>query len=489
MRIGRFLLWTLYNSADAFGSRRPVSGGPSSSEKSSSSGNIQSTNSMSEFENSKGLKPRHWYSLELDMPCQFVKLVEDPQYSSKTIPVYDLVYLTKSQPQVRRIQDIALKLANPEEMQQSTRIVAESISVPNDVGVMPQGSIGGMTPNVWWIATGQTMSSLSTNSFSNREAQTGAVYFLDMTKQSYNPTAIVTSPGYGYTHVEWVDMDLDGNADAIAIRTNPTGQQELVWMQQPPGNSKWMVSVIDKNVGGTQFKTMWIKDGDVKRLLIICAGSAEPQLVFYWVDDPDNDWTRISRIQKTVIGEEGSYVNIEIIDVNADGRLDILTSVTGIRGQPGKVICYEVPEQSSFQKGIWRKHILSQAFEPSVNYRALTPGGVYAFYPGKSPTEKPSILVSGASNGKVYILRPKSWSAYIWHYTTDVILERKNTIGVPAVRDVDGDGNVDIFIPEANYIHVLTFKGVEQQRNMPDSSITPHASTLLAVFLGVCLIL
>ena len=103
----------------------------------------------------------------------------------------------------------------------------------------------------------------------------------------------------------------------------------------------------------------------------------------------------------------------------------------------------------------------------------------------------------------MYILRPKSWSAYIWHYTTDVILERKNTIGVPAVRDVDGDGNVDIFIPEANYIHVLTFKGrlskknrllkinlgVEQQRNMPDSSITPHASTLLAVLLGVCLIL
>ena len=56
----------------------------------------------------------------------------------------------------------------------------------SSVGVMPQGSIGGMTPNVWWIATGQTMSSLSTNSFSNREAQTGAVYFLDMTKQSYS---------------------------------------------------------------------------------------------------------------------------------------------------------------------------------------------------------------------------------------------------------------------------------------------------------------
>ena len=96
---------------------------------------------------------------------------------------------------------------------------------------------------------------------------------------------------------------------------------------------------------------------------------------------------------------------------------------------------------------------------------------MYAFYPGKSPTEKPSILVSGASNGKVYILRPKSWSAYIWHYTTEVILERKNTIGVPAVRDVDGDGNVDIFIPEANYIHVLTFKGMNGKYDLYSTNL------------------
>ena len=56
-------------------------------------------------------------------------------------------------------------------------------------------------------------------------------------------------------------MDLDGHADAIGIRTRPTGS-ELIWMQQPPHNAKWTISTIDKDVGGNQFKTMWIKVKD-----------------------------------------------------------------------------------------------------------------------------------------------------------------------------------------------------------------------------------
>ena len=79
---------------------------------------------------------------------------------------------------------------------------------------------------------------------------------------------------------------------------------------------------------------------------------------------------------------------------------------------------------------------------------------------GKSQKEKPSIIVSGADDGRVYLLRPQSWSEYIWHYETDVILLRKDSrIGIPAVADVDGDGNVEIFVPEKNFIHVLTYAG------------------------------
>ena len=80
--------------------------------------------------------------------------------------------------------------------------------------------------------------------------------------------------------------------------------------------------------------------------------------------------------------KDGNYINIEIVDVNNDGRLDVLTSVSGVRGMPGKVICYEVPEKTSFDKGTWKKHILSTDFSASQNYRTISPGGVYAFYPG-----------------------------------------------------------------------------------------------------------
>lgn len=79
------------------------------------------------------IKPRHWYSLELDVTCQVVKLIEDPEFSSKAVPIYDLVYLASSPAaQVRRIPDIALKLAEPNQMQSQTRIVAEGIAVPNE---------------------------------------------------------------------------------------------------------------------------------------------------------------------------------------------------------------------------------------------------------------------------------------------------------------------------------------------------------------------
>ena len=68
--------------------------------------------------------------------------------------------------------------------------------------------------------------------------------------------------------------------------------------------------------------------------------------------------------------------------------------------------------------------------------------------------------MSGADDGRVYLLRPQSWSEYIWHYETDIILLRKDSrIGIPAVADVDGDGNVEIFVPEKNFIHVLTYAG------------------------------
>ena len=64
-----------------------------------------------------------------------------------------------------------------------------------------------------------------------------------------DPVPLVSTPGFGYTHVEWEDMDMDGNSDVITIRAKPTGS-ELVWLQQPPTQSAWSAHVLDDKVGG-----------------------------------------------------------------------------------------------------------------------------------------------------------------------------------------------------------------------------------------------
>jgi hypothetical protein len=58
-------------------------------------------------------------------------------------------------------------------------IVIQNLSV----GVLPHGSIGSMTENVWWIAAGSQGSSSSTSS---RTVESGKVYMLDMTKQAFS---------------------------------------------------------------------------------------------------------------------------------------------------------------------------------------------------------------------------------------------------------------------------------------------------------------
>jgi hypothetical protein len=341
------LMWLGPGQVVGFGERRPINNGPANNVRLQNTvGGAGGGNSGPKLDQNVK-KPRHWYSLQLDVACQVVKLIEDPEQSSAVLPIYDLVYLATGAGagQVRRIQDIGANLADPKNVQASTRVVAEGISTPNDVGVLPDHSIADMTANVWWIASGSV-------SKSSRD-EAGEIYMLDMTKSTYKPLQIISSPGFGYTAVHWVDMDLDKNADALAIRTTKTSSQ-LVWLQQPPSNSPWPLSVIDDDVGGQTFKTMWIKDKEDDRMLIISAGSQDGMLSIYWVNDPDNDWTRTKHIQKSVIGKDGSYVNIEIVDVNGDGRLDVLTSVTGMRGQPGKVICYETPENVAFNKGVCR---------------------------------------------------------------------------------------------------------------------------------------
>lgn len=51
--------------------------------------------------------------------------------------------------------------------------------------------------------------------------------------------------------------------------------------------------------------------------------------------DPLNDWTRDTMIRTEVIATDGAYVNVEMVDLNIDGRLEVLTSVSAVAGRKG----------------------------------------------------------------------------------------------------------------------------------------------------------
>ena len=79
-------------------------------------------------------------------------------------------------------------------------------------------------------------------------------------------------------------------------------------------------------------KTRSIKGYNARQIAL--AFNAISFIACYHADE-DNDWTQVNRIQSTIIARSESYVSVEIVDINADGRDDILTSAAAAANRPG----------------------------------------------------------------------------------------------------------------------------------------------------------
>jgi len=200
--------------------------------------------------------------------------------------------------------------------------------------------------------------------------------------------------------------------------------------------------------------------GKVKsEILIFVAGKTIGELNVFWTEDPDNDWTQINSIQSHKIATGEQFVDVDTVDLNGDGKPDILATVSSISGKSGKLIAYELPPSRKYT-GRWREHVLAEwPSAASATFRSVSPSHAIAFRVGDSErtNQKKHILVGGGSDKKVYVLIPESWSHVIWRYTKLTIFEGVTTIGRPDVRDVDGDGTPEIFIPTGNQIYVMRY--------------------------------
>lgn len=74
---------------------------------------------------------------------------------------------------------------------------------------------------------------------------------------------------------------------------------------------------------------------------------------------------------------------------------------------------------------------------------------------------KPVIVLSGDDDGRAYVLKPSSTSHGDWTYDKETFLDvGQGTVGEIAIKDVDGDGYGEVFVPAytQGYVYVYTFR-------------------------------
>lgn len=323
-----------------------------------------------------------------------------------------------------------------------------------------------------------------------------------------------------YHEVVVFDVDQDGYKDIVSARssfnvilgTPPFG--ELVWFKNPGSalnaNVAWEEHLL---VGGPTFG---FKGPDLALKIFDFEGDGVPEIVathFFTGDSQANGkisiygapvgvtWASVNPMtmpvrSATINGDQGLPFDIQLVDLNRDGRIDILATnhqpdaCRPFPTLPGRVYAMEMPQSGKIFEDAWPLHILLDNIRPQPSLPGtqglgrLAPGKATAFF--KRPIEennpeiKPNIIVGGDEAGKVWLLSPTKND---WVYESDVIFDINqyygagttqmvndagvtvSTIGTVSVSYNDDYSNANIYIPvfEGKEIVVYTLQQRSKQ--------------------------
>lgn len=332
----------------------------------------------------------------------------------------------------------------------------------------------------------------------------------------------VRNDQWWYHQAEFHDMDGDGLKDLITARGNfkpylhgcPFAG-DLVWFKNPgkalaadkPWEEHVLVGLPDALDGPEVNLDMADLDKDGVPEIIATHFFTNDHITIFGPPE-GKSWAELTKSggkvrRKAIMSGQGRPFAVEAVDLDGDGRLEVLTS--NHQGDncfeftkdpiPGRVLALEQPRSGKIFSDDWTTHILKDDIRPNLTYPApsrapgrLAPNKALAFWPVRSleGKQRPWIVVGGDEASKIWVLKPKDGAekdgANRWAYDSHVIFDinvhygpntsqtlledppgiKVSTIGGLIWRyDRPGpDGHAEIYAPvfEAREVQILSFR-------------------------------
>lgn len=277
---------------------------------------------------------------------------------------------------------------------------------------------------------------------------------------------------YFYHFVKWIDMDGDGDLDALTARgsskTLPTAldSSQLVWFEndgtqnfQPGGNAWKMHNIaLGQDLADT-YLDAFVNNGNI---IVIFGGFSSRVLGL--IQGPIGAWNENNQnqLRYDYVDSDGYYFTQKFTDLDQDGVQDAIITIGSYGEKSGQLIVYQGYFDSNGIYGLQNKQVIYDNF-PFYNSKALGvpgEGSAFNFYSDNSDAY-PSILVSGDDDGAFYLFTPNvnaDGSLTFGNYQYSQIYESANfnpratplnapTVGKSITADIDGNGCNDIVIP------------------------------------------